>query len=89
MLDKLSTSQWMVSGDVDPSMFSDAYTFRDESVSVAGVRPYALGVRKLFDQASSTQVRRPTTHSGLCAYCIAAYISRPRCFKFKFTFKAC
>eukprot|EP00882_Tetradesmus_deserticola_P004278 GHRQ01004518.1.p1 GENE.GHRQ01004518.1~~GHRQ01004518.1.p1 ORF type:complete len:264 (+),score=100.44 GHRQ01004518.1:267-1058(+) len=49
----LSKSQWFVTGQVDPRLFSDSFAFKDESVATTGIRAYATGVRKLFDQATS------------------------------------
>jgi hypothetical protein len=50
---ELAAREWFVTGDLPPELFSDAFTFKDDSVATAGVRSYALGVRKLFDQATS------------------------------------
>ncbi|WIA31310.1 hypothetical protein OEZ86_002212 [Tetradesmus obliquus] len=49
----LSRSQWFVTGEVDPRLFSDSFAFKDESVATTGIKAYATGVRKLFDQATS------------------------------------
>jgi hypothetical protein len=38
---------------VPPELFSESFAFRDESVATTGVRSYALGVRKLFDQETA------------------------------------
>ena len=53
---KLATSEWFVTGDVDPSLFSDAFAFQDESVATTGIKSYAYGVRKLFDQVGVRRV---------------------------------
>lgn len=49
----LSKTQWFVTGQVDAQLFSDTFAFKDESVATTGIKAYATGVRKLFDQASS------------------------------------
>lgn len=49
----LTASEWFVTGEVDARLFSDAFAFRDESVATSGIRSYATGVRKLFDQATA------------------------------------
>uniref|UniRef100_A0A7R9VWZ2 Uncharacterized protein n=1 Tax=Chlamydomonas euryale TaxID=1486919 RepID=A0A7R9VWZ2_9CHLO len=46
----LAQKEWFVTGDVEPSLFSDEFAFKDDSVATLGIRNYALGVRKLFDQ---------------------------------------
>lgn len=47
------TREWFVTGDVPPELFSDGFAFKDESVATNGIKSYALGVRKLFDQATA------------------------------------
>lgn len=39
----LSKSQWFVTGEVDPRLFSDNFAFKDESVATTGVKAYATG----------------------------------------------
>jgi hypothetical protein len=46
----LSAKEWFVTGAVDSAIFSDCFEFKDDSVSTKGIKSYALGVRKLFDQ---------------------------------------
>lgn len=45
--------RWLAAGEVDPRLFSDSFAFKDESVATTGIKAYATGVRKLFDQATS------------------------------------
>jgi hypothetical protein len=45
--------EWFVTGVVDPSFFSNDFTFQDPDVKLDGLRGYAEGVRKLFDQRTS------------------------------------
>jgi len=45
--------EWFVTGDVPVELFSDAFAFKDDSVATSGIKSYALGVRKLFDQATA------------------------------------
>ena len=55
----LGEREWFVSGNIDASLFSDSFVFSDDTVSIKdsgrgdGLRRYALGVRKLFDQSRS------------------------------------
>lgn len=49
----LSKTQWFVTGEVDAQLFSDNFAFKDESVATTGIKAYATGVRKLFDQVRS------------------------------------
>jgi hypothetical protein len=46
----LSKTQWFVTGEVDARLFADNFVFKDESVATTGIKAYATGVRKLFDQ---------------------------------------
>lgn len=39
----LTRSQWFVTGEVDPTLFSDNFAFKDESVATTGIRAYATG----------------------------------------------
>jgi hypothetical protein len=39
----LSKSQWFVTGEVDPRLFSDSFAFKDESVATTGIKAYATG----------------------------------------------
>lgn len=39
----LSKSQWFVTGEVDPRLFSDNFAFKDESVATTGIKAYATG----------------------------------------------
>ncbi|KAG1677385.1 hypothetical protein FOA52_010765 [Chlamydomonas sp. UWO 241] len=49
----LAKREWFVTGDIDPVLFSDSFVFKDDNVATVGVRSYALGVRKLFDQETA------------------------------------
>ena len=49
----LCAREWFVTGNIDPTFFSDDFVFEDPDVKVKGVREYALGVRKIFDQTVS------------------------------------
>jgi hypothetical protein len=49
----LRAREWFVTGNIDPSFFSNDFVFEDPDVKVKGVREYAMGVRKIFDQAVS------------------------------------
>lgn len=52
----LNEREWFVTGRIDASLFSDEFSFQDDTVTIKGgngLRRYALGVRQIFDQASS------------------------------------
>jgi hypothetical protein len=49
----LGAREWFVTGNMDPSFFSEDFIFEDPDVKLEGVRAYAVGVNKLFDQGSS------------------------------------
>jgi hypothetical protein len=49
----LGRREWFVTGNVDAAFFSEEFVFEDPDVRLAGVRVYARGVNKLFDQATS------------------------------------
>lgn len=49
----LSSTEWFVTGLVDPSYFSSDFQFKDPDVQVQGIRDYAYGVNKVFDQQTS------------------------------------
>eukprot|EP01039_Chlorochromonas_danica_P003302 gene3302-3622_t len=49
----LLQSEWFVTGRVDPQFFSDNFEFSDPDVKVRGLREYAEGVRRVFDQKLS------------------------------------
>lgn len=65
----LAQEEWFVTGQVRPAYFSDdpPFVFKDPDVTLMGVRAYALGVHRLFDQATSraeiarVAVRQPST----------------------------
>lgn len=44
---------WFVTGNVDTSLFSSNFTFKDPDVTLNGIDEYARGVRKLFNQQTS------------------------------------
>eukprot|EP00798_Chlamydomonas_sp_ICE-L_P003320 gene3320-13350_t len=49
----LTSNEWFVTGRVVPTLFSDEFVFKDDSVATTGIKSYALGVRKLFCQETS------------------------------------
>lgn len=49
----LKRKEWFVTGNVDPSFFSDDFRFSDPDVKVKGIKSYAQGVNKLFDQKTT------------------------------------
>lgn len=52
----LAEREWFVTGNVDPSFFDDAFAFQDPDVKISGgVRRYAEGVNKLFQQGGVTR----------------------------------
>jgi hypothetical protein len=50
---ELYNTEWFVTGKVNPIYFADEFRFQDPDVKLSGIRPYAEGVRKLFDQEVS------------------------------------
>lgn len=50
---ELTEKEWFVTGNVNPSYFSDDFKFQDPDVKVNGIEDYSKGVYKLFDQATS------------------------------------
>lgn len=50
---ELIEKEWFVTGNVNPSYFSDDFKFSDPDVSVDGIEDYARGVYKIFDQETS------------------------------------
>lgn len=59
----LARTQWFVTGEVDARLFSNSFAFKDESVATTGIKAYAVGVRKLFDQVR----RRCSPHAQGCS----------------------
>jgi hypothetical protein len=47
---ELYEKEWFVTGNVNPIYFSNEFRFQDPDVQLSGIRSYAEGVRKLFDQ---------------------------------------
>ena len=45
--------EWFVTGNVDPSFFSEDFTFQDPDVKIQGIKKYSEGVNKLFSQSES------------------------------------
>ncbi|KAL3922085.1 MAG: hypothetical protein SGARI_006534, partial [Bacillariaceae sp.] len=50
---ELTEREWFVTGNVNPSYFSDDFKFQDPDVKVNGIEEYCKGVYKLFDQDTS------------------------------------
>ena len=50
---ELTKKEWFVNGNVDPSFFSDDFTFQDPDVKIKGIEEYARGVNKIFSQKNS------------------------------------
>eukprot|EP01041_Mallomonas_annulata_P008572 gene8572-17682_t len=51
--DALRKDGWFVTGNVDPSLFSDSFSFQDPDVKIKGIKAYSDGVRKIFNQKIS------------------------------------
>jgi hypothetical protein len=49
----LGEREWFVTGNVDPTFFSDDFAFQDPDVKIKGIESYARGVNKIFNQQSS------------------------------------
>ena len=50
---ELPKREWFVSGNVDPTIFSDLFEFKDPDVKLKGIENYARGVNRLFNQEKS------------------------------------
>ena len=61
---ELYASEWFVTGRVNPRYFSDLFRFQDPDVKVTGIRAYAQGVRKIFNQ--------PTCRAEIISTTVAA-----------------
>jgi hypothetical protein len=53
LLSLLNEREWFVTGNVEPSLFSDDFSFQDPDVKIKGIENYARGVNRLFDQSVS------------------------------------
>jgi hypothetical protein len=54
MLDyELIEREWFVTGMISPRYFDDNFVFQDPDVKLTGIKEYAMGVRKIFDQDTS------------------------------------
>lgn len=52
----LIAREWFVTGDVDPSFFSNDFVFQDPDVSTSGgIQSYATGVAKIFSTCSRAE----------------------------------
>ena len=49
----LAEKEWFVTGNVDPTFFSDDFSFQDPDVKLKGIEKYARGVNKIFSQQDS------------------------------------
>jgi len=47
---ELTEKEWFVTGNVNPSYFSEDFRFQDPDVKVDSIEDYSKGVRKIFDQ---------------------------------------
>ena len=50
---ELTQREWFVTGNVDPTFFSDSFAFQDPDVKIKGIENYARGVNKIFSQKDS------------------------------------
>ena len=67
---KLAESEWFVTGLVEPSLFSDNFSFADDTVATKGIKSYATGVRSLFDQVRGLGGRYSAGGEGRVAFCL-------------------
>ena len=49
----LSQREWFVTGNVDPTFFDPGFSFQDPDVKLTGIKKYAEGVNKLFQQGTT------------------------------------
>jgi hypothetical protein len=50
---ELTEKEWFVTGQANPSYFSDDFEFQDPDVQLSGIREYCEGVNRLFNQQTS------------------------------------
>jgi hypothetical protein len=50
---ELTEREWFVTGNANPSFFSDNFKFQDPDVKIDGLEEYCKGVYTLFDQSTS------------------------------------
>ena len=50
---ELTKKEWFVNGNIDPSYFSNDFSFQDPDVKIKGIEQYARGVNKIFSQRNS------------------------------------
>ena len=50
---ELTEKEWFVTGNVNPSYFSEDFRFEDPDVKVESIEDYSKGVRKIFNQSTS------------------------------------
>jgi len=50
---ELTEKEWFVTGNVNPSYFSEDFRFQDPDVKVDGIEEYSAGVRKIFNQSTA------------------------------------
>lgn len=50
---ELTQKEWFVTGNVNPSFFSEDFKFQDPDVKVESIEDYSKGVRKIFNQSTS------------------------------------
>lgn len=50
---ELYEKEWFVTGNVNPVYFADSFQFQDPDVKLSGIKDYAKGVNKLFDQKTA------------------------------------
>ena len=53
---ELIEKQWFVTGNVNPTYFSDDFEFQDPDVQLKGIEKYARAVNKLFQSNSEAQI---------------------------------
>lgn len=50
---ELTEKEWFVTGNVNPSYFSEDFRFQDPDVKVDSIEDYSKGVKKIFSQSTS------------------------------------
>jgi len=60
---ELYEKEWFVTGKVNPRYFAENFRFQDPDVQVTGIRKYAEGVRKIFNQETARAEILSTTVS--------------------------
>ena len=60
----LKQREWFVTGDVEPSFFSEDFYFQDPDVATTGIENYARGVARIFSPGTRAEVLKTDFDEG-------------------------